>query len=110
MIVTHQSEASIAGTLDALVPQLDDDDELIVVDSGSNDRTTALVHEHAPRATLVDPGANVGFAAGCNLGADASAAPLLLLLNPDARPQPGCLDALRATAAEQPEWAPGRRS
>ena len=33
-----------------------------------------------------------------------SRAPLVLLLNPDAVPAPGCLDALRACAAERPEW------
>jgi hypothetical protein len=39
------------------------------------------------------------------IGADATSAPLLLFLNPDARPQPGSLARLRAVADERPEWA-----
>src|SRR5204862_359755 len=42
---------------------------------------------------------------GCHVGAGATGAPLLLFLNPDAEPQPGCLDVLRATAYDRPEWA-----
>jgi N-acetylglucosaminyl-diphospho-decaprenol L-rhamnosyltransferase len=52
---------------------------------------------------VIEPGANLGFAAGCNLGAASSTAPLLLFLNPDAAPESGCLAALRATA-QQTEW------
>lgn len=104
VVVTHQSGATIGGVLDALLPQLRDGDELAVVDSGSSDDTVAVVGERAPDATLVIAEANVGFAVGCNIGATRTSAPLLLFLNPDARPQPGCLDALRATTAERPDW------
>ena len=47
---------------------------------------------------------NLGFAGGCNAGAAATTAPLLFFLNPDARPAPGCLDALRAAADAHPDW------
>ncbi len=47
---------------------------------------------------------NAGFGAGCHAGARASDAPLLLFLNPDAELAPGCLEALRAAAHEQPGW------
>jgi N-acetylglucosaminyl-diphospho-decaprenol L-rhamnosyltransferase len=53
---------------------------------------------------VLETGANLGFAGGCNAGATATSAPLLLFLNPDAKPAPGCVDALRAAAAEHPGW------
>ena len=104
MIVTHQSAATIGGVLEALTVQLGDGDELVVVDSGSTDGTVDVVRERGAGATVVQPGANVGFARGCNLGAESTTAPLLLFLNPDARPEPGCLDALRAIAPDHPDW------
>jgi GT2 family glycosyltransferase len=38
------------------------------------------------------------------VGVDATRAPLLLFLNPDARPRPGCLDRLRDAARAHPDW------
>jgi len=57
------------------------------------------------RARVLRPGVNLGFAGGANAGVAAARAPLVLLLNPDARPEPGALDALLAGFAEHPEAA-----
>lgn len=51
--------------------------EVIVVDNGGTDR------EVLGRARLVEPGSNVGFAAGCNLGAAEATGDVLVFLNPD---------------------------
>ena len=53
---------------------------------------------------MLEQGANSGFAGGCRAGVAASSAPLILFLNPDAQPAPGCLAALRAVAGERPGW------
>jgi GT2 family glycosyltransferase len=66
---------------------------------------------------VLEPGENLGFAGGCNAGAAATSAELLVLLNPDAVPEPGFLDALCAAAGRHPGWGawqalvslPGRR-
>ena len=104
VIVTYNSAPDLPGTLDALLPQLREDDELVVVDCGSDDDPGAVLAQLAPRAQLLDLGANRGFAGGANAGVDATSAPLIFLLNPDARVQPGALDALRAAATDQPGW------
>lgn len=104
VIVTHDSAECLPGTLAALVPQLRDDDELIVVDNASRDDTVAQVRRTASSAHLVETGGNLGFAGGCNVGARESAAPLMLFLNPDAKPAPGCIEALRAAAAVHRRW------
>jgi N-acetylglucosaminyl-diphospho-decaprenol L-rhamnosyltransferase len=104
VIVTHQSAAHVGETLTALAAQLDGGDELVIVDNGSLDGTTDVVRTVAPQARILEQGHNLGFAGGGNAGAGASAAPLLLFLNPDAVPAPGCIEHLRNMAAERPDW------
>jgi GT2 family glycosyltransferase len=104
VIVTHHNENEIPGTLAALVPQLGDGDEVVIVDNASSDGTPAAARTALPTARVIETGRNAGFAEGCNVGVDASGAPLVLLLNPDTVPQPGFLDALRRTAVERPDW------
>jgi GT2 family glycosyltransferase len=104
VIVTYQSAARVGETLRTLCEQLREDDELVVVDNASSDSTAAAVHAAAPKARLLEQRHNSGFAAGSNVGASATSAPLLLFLNPDAVPAPGCIDALRAAATDQPDW------
>jgi GT2 family glycosyltransferase len=103
VVVTHDSAGFVGDTLGALVPQLREDDELIVVDNGSSDATVATVRAAAPRARVVEQD-NRGFAGGALAGAALAEAPLLLFLNPDARPTPGCLGALREVADSHPAW------
>lgn len=104
VIVTHDSARDIEGGLPAVVEQLRDGDELVIVDSASTDGTPAIAKRLAPDAQVIEPGSNVGFAAGANIGATATQARLLLLLNPDARPLAGCLDRLREPARDLPRW------
>jgi N-acetylglucosaminyl-diphospho-decaprenol L-rhamnosyltransferase len=103
VVVTHDSAGYVGDTLGALVPQLRDDDELIVVDNGSRDGTVPAVRGAAPRARVVEQD-NLGFAGGALAGAALASAPLLLFLNPDARPTPGCLGGLREVAEARPGW------
>jgi N-acetylglucosaminyl-diphospho-decaprenol L-rhamnosyltransferase len=104
IVVCHDSAADLAATLPALTAQLRADDQLVVVDNASADGTPAAARALAPAATVIETGANLGFAGGCNTGARASSAPLLLFLNPDAVPAPGCIEALRACAQRRPAW------
>jgi N-acetylglucosaminyl-diphospho-decaprenol L-rhamnosyltransferase len=104
VVVCHDSAGEVGATLEALGPQLRLGDELVVVDNASRDGTPDVVRAAVPQATVVESAENLGFAGGCHAGARASRAPLVLLLNPDAVPAPGCLDALRACAVECPAW------
>ena len=104
VIVTHHSAPAIERTVGALVAELRDGDELIVVDNESFDETVACVRELAPDATVIETGANLGFSAACNRGAGAAKGELLCFLNPDAVPQPGWREAIAAPAASG-EWA-----
>lgn len=102
LIVAWNSRAELRRTLPALLPELGPGDELIVVDNDSPDDSAAVVRELAPQAKLVRMGRNAGFAGGCNAGAAEATGDLLVILNPDAAPQPGWGEAIRLP------WIEGR--
>ncbi|MET0559859.1 MAG: glycosyltransferase family 2 protein [Solirubrobacterales bacterium] len=105
VIVAWNSRDELSRSLPALLPELADDDELIVVDNGSTDSTGEAVRKLAPRAKLIDPGRNLGFAAGVNAGAGQAKGELLVILNPDAAPQPGWGEAIRRPALDGRGWS-----
>lgn len=72
--------------------------ELLVVDNSSS--VGAL-----SGARVLDPGRNLGFAGGANHGAEATTAEVVLLLNPDVRPEPGAVDELLRGFALHPDAA-----
>ena len=98
VIVAYNSADGLRATLDSVAGA----EEVVVVDNGSADDSVAVAR--ASGATVIETGANLGFAGGCNAGARATSAPLLLFLNPDAALAAGSLDALRAVAAAEPGW------
>jgi GT2 family glycosyltransferase len=105
LIVAWNSREELARTLPALLPELGEGDELIVVDNDSEDGTPAAVAELAPRARVVRTGRNLGFAGGCNIGAAAASGDLLVVLNPDAAPLPGFGAAIRRPWLQGRGWA-----
>ncbi len=106
VIVTWNTGEDVRASLDALGPQLRAGDEVIVVDNASADATAAIAAGHPAVTRVLETGANLGFAAGCNRGAAAAGdqADVLLFLNPDCVAEPGCLDALRRAPAGWAAW------
>ncbi|HET8815607.1 MAG TPA: glycosyltransferase family 2 protein [Solirubrobacterales bacterium] len=105
LIVAYDSRDDLAKTLPALLPELGEGDELIVVDNKPGDGSAELARELAPAARIVRMGRNSGFAGGCNAGAEAAAGDLLVILNPDAAPLPGFGEAIRRPWREGKGWA-----
>jgi GT2 family glycosyltransferase len=95
----------VRSALPALSGQLLADDELVVVDNASSDGTADAVRELAPKATVIEAGSNLGFASGCNLGAEAASNELLVFLNPDAVPAEGFREAIERPMVEGRGWA-----
>lgn len=104
VVVTLREAERMRKLLPALLPQLDEGDELIISDNGSTDGTLDVVAQMAPAALVVRNGANLGFAAACNRGAEVARGDLLVLLNPDTIPRPGCAEALRRPATDARGW------
>lgn len=67
--------------------------EVVVVDNGCTDGAVERLRD-VDRVTVLEPGANVGFAEGCNLGAGLIRAPVVAFVNPDAIVEPTALRAL----------------
>jgi GT2 family glycosyltransferase len=105
VIVAWNSREQLGRTLPALLPELGEDDELVVVDNDSPRMSGDLVRELAPRARVLVTGGNLGFAAGCNAGAAAASGELLVILNPDAAPRPGFGEAIRRPWLDGRGWA-----
>ena len=69
--------------------------EIIVVDNASSDASLDGLQDLSQVCVIRNP-ANMGFAAACNIGVQASSAPFLLFLNPDCFFQPGAIAPLLA--------------
>jgi GT2 family glycosyltransferase len=105
LIVAFESRDDLRKTLPALLDELGAGDELIVVENNPGDGSVEAVRELAPQARIVSPGGNTGFAGGANAGAEVAQGDLLVLLNPDAVPQPGFAAAIRRPWLEDRGWS-----
>jgi GT2 family glycosyltransferase len=102
LIVAYENRGDLSKTLPALLPELGEGDELVVVENKPGDGSADLVRELAPEARIVPMGGNAGFAAGIDVAAEVARGELLVILNPDAAPQPGFGEAIRRP------WMDGR--
>ena len=83
--------------------------ELVLVDNASPDDTLALFEAWRDRATIVALDQNRNFSGGCNAGAAAAHAEVLIFLNNDTVVEPGMLDALAEQARDPDVGAAGLR-
>ena len=79
--------------------------ELIVVDNDSGDGSAESIRAASPGATVVESGANLGFAGGCNLGVEHATGEYVAFLNNDARPDPGWVREAVAVLEAEPDVA-----
>lgn len=98
LIVNWNGRDDLRGCLRSLQDQTDRDFEVLVVDNGSSDGSCELLRQEFPSVRLLQTGANLGFAEGCNRGLEAVTAPWVFVLNNDTRLHPGVITELRAAA------------
>ncbi|MDQ3758710.1 MAG: glycosyltransferase family 2 protein [Actinomycetota bacterium] len=104
VIVTYRQGEAVRPALNALVAELRDGDELIVIDNASGDETPEVVEAAAPAVRLVRSATNDGFPAACNRGAARAFGALLVFLNPDAVIAEGWRDAIAAPLEDGSGW------
>jgi GT2 family glycosyltransferase len=101
VIVHYHTPELAAEAVAALTADIADvgiaDAELLLVDNGS-DAAGRRILAHLP-VRRIDPGANLGYAAGVNRGVAETRAEAIVLMNPDVLVLPGCLSALLAELA-----------
>lgn len=76
--------------------------ETVIVDNASEDGSVERLRATLPDAEMIAMAENRGFAAGVNAGFEHTAAPLVIVLNPDTEMRPGALQALLARLREHP--------
>jgi len=104
VIVNYNTKDETAESIASLLATTTTPIEVVVVDNGSHDGSVEALRARFPETTVVDAGANLGFAAGVNRGAQASTAPWILLLNPDTVVLDGAVDALRTFSLDHPSY------
>lgn len=103
VVVTYDNADHIDDCMRSIHSQLPDErSRVIVFDSASTDNTAQIVEERWSHVKLMRSAVNVGFAQGCNQGARGIKSRFILLINPDAILQPGCIDALLKAASRYP--------
>lgn len=76
--------------------------EIIVVDNESSDNSVETLREQFPDVTLIESGANLGFAGGVRMGVEQAQGDYLLLLNPDTLIVGQAIDKLFSFAKQNP--------
>lgn len=72
--------------------------EIVVVDNGSTVEERNIIRTLG--VTVLEPGRNLGYAGGVNLGVAATTGDHVILMNSDVEVFPGCLGLLRAVLAD----------
>ena len=103
VIVNYNAGPLLRATVEGLARQSGPDFEAVIVDNASTDGSADACVLPDTRFRLLRAGANLGFAAGCNLGARGAETPWLAMLNPDAIPDEDWLAALKRARARYPE-------
>lgn len=100
VVVAYGHAAQLPATLDALqaLAYPADRREIIVVENGDG---SADVARSYAGARVLEPGRNLGFGGGCNLGVAQSSGEIVALINPDLQPRPDFLRALVAALADE---------
>lgn len=99
VVVAYDCGAQLERCLRALHED-DPTREVIVVDNGTPSAELQAT-ARALQATVVTPPENLGFAAGCNVGARVATGDVLVFLNPDTVPAPGAVGSLVAALADE---------
>lgn len=95
IVVTYNSAPHIDECLRSIKEQLPGDGSRIVVfDNASADKTSELVSSRWPEVQLIRSDKNLGFGRACNEAARGAQEKYILLVNPDAILQPGCISKL----------------
>lgn len=99
VVVAYEAGPTLVRGLRSLAPEHQGELEVIVVDNGGGEEVDAAAQ--LPFVDVVSPGTNLGYAAGCNLGARRASGDVLVFFNPDAVAAPGAIRELAGTLADE---------
>lgn len=94
IIINWNCKDDLPTCLGALSRQTHRDFETILVDNGSSDDSVEMVRRGFPNVRIIEAGANLGFAEGCNVGIAHARGEWIATLNPDTEADPRWLEEL----------------
>lgn len=94
VIVNYRSGRFLQACIDGLLAQNEKRFQAVIVDNSCATGEVSSLTGLDARFTILTQNGNTGFAMGCNIGAAVGTAPFIVMLNPDAAPQPDWLEAL----------------
>lgn len=103
IIINYNAGAGLVSCIESVIEQVG---EVVLVDNASSDNSLALVEARFAgdaRVRVIRNEANLGFAAGCNIGARAAQYPFWFFLNPDCICAPGSLAELYRVLTTHPK-------
>jgi len=102
-IVTYQAKDLLRNCLQSLFKNTQSDIEVIIVDNGSTDGTTAMLQDEFQSVRIIENPRNEGFTKPMNQALHAGQGRYLLQLNPDTIILPGALDNLSQFLDQNPD-------
>lgn len=102
IIPTRDRREELGRSLPAVVRELREGDEAIVVDNGSSDGTVGALRGRFGGVRWIELGANLSCASR-NVGAGAARGDVLVMMDDDSVPESGAFDAIRSVFEEEPE-------
>ena len=91
VLVCWNDRERIGTAIDSVLAQ-DVETNVVVSDNGSTDGSVDFLRaRYGAEVTILENGANLGFAAGANRAIEATSLPYIYLLNPDAELKAGAL-------------------
>lgn len=94
IIVSYNAKEKLFRCLATVLQFLAGDCEIIVVDNASSEGNADAIENDFPEVKLIRSSTNLGFAAGCNLGAQQAGGEYFVFLNPDTLVDENWLPAL----------------
>ena len=105
-VVTYNNQDTIEACIDSLLLNSPGTEvRITVVDNNSDDDTTTVIKRRYPEVELIQPGENLGFAAGQNLVLRQTREKSALVINPDAKLAQGALATLERALRENSDVA-----
>jgi GT2 family glycosyltransferase len=100
VIVAYDAGPRLVRCLEALLADAPSGTEIVVVNNGGHGEEIEWA-EAREGVQLIEAGGNIGFAAACNLGVDATEGEAIVFLNPDTVVAPGALSALASRLEDE---------
>ncbi|MDQ1740160.1 MAG: hypothetical protein QOE53_1812 [Pseudonocardiales bacterium] len=98
IVLAWGAEPYLGACVESVLQTIGAEDEVVLVDNGARPAVESLPADD--RLRIIRPGANLGFAGGCNAGAAAARGRTLVLLNSDAEVRPGAIARLAGAVSD----------